>query len=130
MKNKIKLFFGCLALIVFTSCGSKDETSLSVDAFQEQLAQHPEAVVLDVRTAEEVAEGVIPGAVNIDFKSSDFETRIDALDKSKSYYVYCAAGVRSEKAAAVMTAKGFEHVKTLAGGINSWKAQNKEITTQ
>lgn len=79
-----------------------------------------DAVVLDVRTPEEVAEGVIPGAKHLDFKKDDFEVQLNSLDKRKTYLVYCAAGVRSAKAATLMKEKGFQNVYSLDGGIEAW----------
>ena len=67
------------------------------------------AVILDVRTEDEVNRGQIPGAKNIDiYKGQGFIYRVEELDKSKNYYVYCAAGVRSANACNAMEQLGFE----------------------
>jgi phage shock protein E len=85
-------------------------------------------VLLDVRTSEEIAQGAIPGSVPLDFKSSDFDARIDALDKDKPYFVYCAVGGRSGKTADLMKEKGFTQVYNLDGGFQAWQEQGLEQT--
>lgn len=94
--------------------------SLDAKGFKESLEATPDAVILDVRTPPEVAEGVIPGAINIDYNAPDFSEKISALDKSKQYYVYCMGGVRSSKALDKMKADGFTNVINLEGGYKSW----------
>ena len=71
--------------------------NLSVDAFA-LMAGDKQNVILDVRTPREFQAGHLPGAVNLDFNASDFETRAALLDKSKTYVVHCASGGRSVKA--------------------------------
>lgn len=78
-------------------------------------------VLLDVRTPEEWKTGYIKGAMNIDFRSETFYQRIDKLDKSKSYFVYCEVGGRSSLAAQYMLTHGFCKVFTLHHGIKMWK---------
>jgi rhodanese-related sulfurtransferase len=46
------------------------------------LASTPDAVLVDVRTPDEFSEGIIEGAINIDFKDPSFDEKINALDKS------------------------------------------------
>lgn len=80
------------------------------------------AVIIDVRTEEEVANGRIPGAINIDiYKGQGFVYMIDELDKSKNYYVYCAAGARSANACNIMRELGFSEVYNLLGGFMDWE---------
>lgn len=79
------------------------------------------AVVLDVRTDDEVEEGKIPNAIHIDiYKGQGFIDEVDQLDKSKTYYVYCRSGKRSAQACNVMKQLGFEHTHNLLGGILEW----------
>lgn len=99
---------------------------LEVATFQSKLKESPNAVLLDVRTPEEFAAGNIEGAMNIDFKASDFEQKIAELDKSKTYFVYCLSGIRSGKAADRMSELGFTSLYTLNGGYTAWTEKEKE----
>src|SRR5437879_533090 len=76
---------------------AKGYKNVAVEQF-EKLRAEKQNRVLDVRTAKEFAAGHIPSAVNIDVNGPDFEQKVSALDKNKSYLVHCAAGVRSAKA--------------------------------
>lgn len=94
---------------------------LSQEEWAEQLASDNNAVILDVRTDAEVAEGIIPNAIHIDiYKGDAFIDAIDALDKSKNYYVYCRSGNRSGQACKIMEELGFENAYNLEGGILEW----------
>jgi rhodanese-related sulfurtransferase len=84
-------------------------------------------VVLDVRTPEEYAEGHIPGAVNIDFNSEDFDKQVAKLDKNKTYLVHCASGGRSARACGKMDKLNFEHLYNLEGGIGAWEKAGKPV---
>lgn len=68
---------------------SKSPEILDAKTFQAKLAKRPGAILLDVRTAVEVEAGVIPGAIVIDYNAPNFSTKIETLDKSKPYFVYC-----------------------------------------
>ena len=86
-----------------------------------------DAVVLDVRRPNEFSQGHIAGATNIDWYASDFEKRISALDKSKTYLVHCAGGGRSSKAAEKLTRLNFTNVVNLEGGMKAWEAAGKPV---
>ncbi len=79
-------------------------------------------VILDVRTPAEVAEGVIGIPMIIDYREADFKEQLLALDKSKTYLVYCKGGGRSGQAKILMDANGFESVYDLQGGITDWRS--------
>ncbi|TBN13975.1 rhodanese-like domain-containing protein [Hyunsoonleella pacifica] len=94
---------------------------LTQDEWADQLANEENAVVLDVRTDDEVADGIIPEAIHIDiYKGQEFIDAIEALDKSKSYYVYCRSGNRSGQACQIMEELGFEKAYNLEGGMLQW----------
>ena len=94
---------------------------LSQEEWSEQLANDNNAVILDVRTDDEVADGIIPGAIHIDiYKGQEFVDEIEALDKSKNYYVYCRSGNRSGQACKIMEQLGFETAYNLEGGMMQW----------
>ena len=93
---------------------------MNIKTFEASFKEDPKAVLLDVRTPAEVAEGHLEGAVAIDFLASDFEQKVMQLDPEKSYYVYCRSGKRSENACSLMSQKGFEQVTNLQGGYLAW----------
>ena len=84
-------------------------------------------VLLDVRTPKEFAAGHIPGAVNIDVSSPDFEKKAAALDPNKTYLVNCAAGVRSAKACNAMSALKFPKLFNLEPGFKGWEKSGKPV---
>ena len=94
---------------------------LAPDDFKSTLASKPDAVLVDVRTPDEFSEGIIEGAINIDFNDPSFGEKINALDKSKPYFVYCLSGKRSGDAAEQMESAGFKNVYILNGGYKDWK---------
>ncbi|WP_456442415.1 rhodanese-like domain-containing protein [Psychroserpens sp.] len=82
------------------------------------------AVILDVRTPEEVVEGIIPNAIHIDiFKGQGFIDDVQQFDKIKTYFVYCKVGGRSGQACAVMNQLGFKKTYNLLGGFSEWKGE-------
>jgi rhodanese-related sulfurtransferase len=90
----------------------------------EQLQNDPKAVILDVRTEDEWNEGYIPNAINIDiYKGQGFIYKIEELDKTKNYYVYCKAGGRSSQACSIMNQLGFENAYNLIGGFMNWQGE-------
>jgi phage shock protein E len=70
-------------------------------------------ILVDVRTPEEFASGHVKKARNSDFSGGQFAEQIQGWDKSKTYYLYCASGNRSGKAAQLMSDAGFKHVYNL-----------------
>ena len=87
-----------------------------------QFLNDEHGIIIDVRTEDEFESGKIPGSLNIDiYKGQGFIYEIEELDKSKNFYVYCAAGVRSANACGVMQQLGFENVFNLVGGFSNWE---------
>lgn len=96
--------------------------NLNQNDWWENAQANSNAVILDVRTADEYNRGIIPGAVNIDiYKGQGFIDEVEKLDKTKNYYVYCAAGARSGQACNIMNQLGFANAYNLAGGITQWQ---------
>lgn len=67
-----------------------------------------DAVVIDVRTPAEYAEGHLDGAVNLDVQDAGFTAEVAALDAEVPYVVYCRSGNRSAAAAAAMAQAGLD----------------------
>jgi len=99
-------------------------SDLSQEQWAKQLKADTNACILDVRTEEEVEEGYITSAKNLNIlKGQAFIYELEALDKNKSYYVYCKSGGRSGQASAIMRQMGFENVYNLIGGFQEWKGE-------
>jgi len=86
----------------------------------EKLATGENITVIDVRTPEEVAEGKIIGAANINIFDADFADRIAGYDKSNTYAMVCRSGARSGQACMHMDSMGFENVSNVEGGMVAW----------
>ena len=125
MKKIITCLLASLGLT--TACGQGDYENVDVKAFA-AMTEEPDVVVLDVRTAEEFAEGHIDGAMHIDQGKGDFVEKAKAtLDKGKTIAVYCRSGRRSANAAGRLSAEGFKCVN-LKGGIMAWKEAGQPVT--
>lgn len=116
-------FFVLVYLILMgsTGWGQSSTPNLTAPAFNEKLRQTPVKTVLDVRTAQEVAGGMLPGAINIDFFAPDFTSQLVRLDKTRPVFVYCAVGGRSGKAIQQLQQAGFKTVHNLSGGMQAWQ---------
>lgn len=111
------------------SGANKGYKSLSADDYEKAIADTA-VIRLDVRTAEEFANGHIRGAINIDVLKSDFEQKATAtLPKSKTIAVNCRSGKRSKNAAAILTKNGYQVIE-LDSGFIGWQAAGKEIVKE
>jgi rhodanese-related sulfurtransferase len=85
------------------------------------MEETPDAILLDVRTEEEYESGYIKGAQLIDIRQpQEFMDAIQALDKDKSYFVYCRSGARSGQACQLLGQLGIASAFNLDGGIKAW----------
>ena len=99
---------------------------LTQEDWSKQLSSDTNAVILDVRTQEEVDQGIIPNAIHIDiYKGQGFIYEVDKLDKSKNYYVYCRSGVRSAQTCGMLNNIGIANAFNLTGGILEWQGELK-----
>ena len=84
----------------------------------------PNAVLIDLRDAEDYAEGYIPGAVNM--LPETVRERIAAIaQKDTPIFLYCYGGMRSYQAEALLQARGYLHVSSI-GGIDRYDGELEE----
>lgn len=96
-------------------------TNVSSERFKAIIEADKSAIILDLRTPDEVIKkGFIKGAILLDYLSKDFDKELAKLDKSKTYYIYCAAGGRSGDCAEQMEKQGFKRVYNLEKGLSDW----------
>lgn len=90
---------------------------MDINKSVEALRGIPGAVLADVRTPEEYAEGHIPGSVNWPLE------RLSAIDPDGDgpIFTYCLSGSRSARAAAHLQSRGYEAENI--GGIVTWNGE-------
>lgn len=126
MKKFLTLLLAVLGLN--TAC-SQNYENYDVKEFAE-LITDSNLVILDVRKADEFAEGHITGAILIDQFQSDFLEQAQAkLPKDKTIAIYCRSGRRSANAAGKLADVGYKCVN-LKGGIIAWKEANMPVTKE
>jgi len=81
---------------------------------------NPRLVIIDVRTAAEFSGGHIANAINIDYYSPDFTSKVATLDRNNRYVVYCRTGVRGAAATEIMRDISFTQAQNLTGGLVQW----------
>lgn len=114
-----KLSLALTAAALFVACGNDAKNIHTMEAADFAAAPQEQSMPLvDVRTAEEYAEGHLPGAINVDVKQDSFTEQAKLLGDTLA--VYCLRGSRSMKAATLLAKEGKE-VYNLAGGITAWK---------
>ncbi|WCN39270.1 rhodanese-like domain-containing protein [Aneurinibacillus uraniidurans] len=85
---------------------------------QERQQQGEKLRIIDVREPEEVAQGIIPGAVHI--RLSELPNRLSEIDKSAETIFVCRGGNRSSMACEYLLDLGYTNVKNLMGGMIGW----------
>ena len=114
------LFILMLSILGFMGCNAQRGSSIDSKEAYGLIKADSNIAILDVRTAKEFADGHVAGAVNIDVNQTDFAQKIDQLDRSKTYIVYCRSGRRSSKAVGIMAAKGFKNLYNVSDGFVGW----------
>ena len=87
----------------------------------------PEAVLLDVREAQEFASGHVPGARSL--PQADLATRLSEVPRDRPIFVICQGGFRSLRAAQFLNQVGFKDVVSVKGGTEAWRAAQKSLAT-
>ncbi len=117
MRNSFKgTVFGIVSTLGLVSC---------VFAANPEVAQKIKAgaLIVDVRSAEEVAEGMYPGAQHIPV--DQVEKRMAEFGaKDKPIVLYCKSGRRAGLAMETLKSKGYTNV-TNAGGLSDMPQRQK-----
>lgn len=94
-------------------------------AFVRELARpapgpRPRLVIVDVREPELFRKSHLPGAINLSYPAAKQRAPAE-LDPSSDIVLVCHAGPMGDELAAILAAKGFPHVRNLAGGMKRWR---------
>ncbi len=86
-------------------------------------------VLLDVREADEYANGHIPGAIHISRGLLEFKLSNDPDLSSRNLKIvlYCKNSGRAALAAKVLHEMGYLHVQSIAGGFEGWSQAGNPI---
>ena len=92
-----------------------------------QLINKDKAVVIDVCSESEFAEGHVSGAKNVPV--DELESRLTQVAKNKAtpLLMVCASGIRSRRAVGVAKKQGYEQVYSLAGGMGAWRTASLPV---
>ncbi|MCU7905128.1 MAG: rhodanese-like domain-containing protein [Candidatus Thiodiazotropha sp. (ex Epidulcina cf. delphinae)] len=85
---------------------------------QHRIAEGDECLLLDIRSAGELVQGMLPDAEHLPMHL--LPLRIVELPKDKDVILYCRSGARSYNACAYLTRQGYANVINLRGGILNW----------
>lgn len=101
-------------------------SEIDVNDLVEMMTTTP-LLLVDVRNDDEVARGIIPGAVHIPLAM--LPVQYDVLSKLDNIVFYCHSGVRSAHAAAYAASKGGKNVAHLIGGVLAWAKAGQAFAT-
>lgn len=115
-----------LALLAAPPAPAGDAATMAPQALAERLAWSDRSlVVLDVRSAEEFAEGHVPGARNV--PHTEITARIAELGdaRERDVVVYCRSGRRAELALEELRKAGFTRLFHLDGDWLRWSSEQR-----
>ncbi len=135
MSRSIRFLILSLVILalVLAACGGSDDSdskksgasgsfqTITVNEAHDQLQANPDAIFVDVRTAEEYATGHAEGTRLIPVDEIG-DRALDELPKDKDIYVICRSGNRSKSASETLVSLGYEHVYNVDGGTNAWSS--------
>lgn len=84
----------------------------------EELASAKDALLVDVRSPQEFAQGSIPGAINRDL--DELRDWLEDLPQDRELLVFCQVGIRGYAACRLLTQRGFK-ARNLSGGYRRWQ---------
>lgn len=95
---------------------------ITTDELQQRLEAGEDLNIIDVREADEVAAGMIPGAKHIPL--GEIENRVSELGDTKPYYMVCRSGARSGRASEFLNDQGVEAIN-VEGGMLNWNGESQ-----
>ncbi|HTJ93107.1 MAG TPA: rhodanese-like domain-containing protein [Pararobbsia sp.] len=92
-----------------------------------QLINRRNAIVLDLRTADEFGKGHVPQARSVPYEELSAKAAQLSKNKSAPVLLVCQTGQRARKAEQVLTEAGYAEVYTLQGGIDAWQTAGMPV---
>lgn len=122
--------FGLTAASGCKAPSNENVVVVSPQQFLQLLEADTTAILLDVRSPEEFAEGHLAGAQLLNWLDREaFDKGAKALDKTKTIYVYCRSGRRSNEAANSLAGLGYK-VIDMKGGYLAWTEAGLPVASE
>ena len=114
-----------LSALLLTACApgnSLGYKQITMSEAVKMMETEKNYIILDVRRADEFAEGHIPGAINVANEVIGTEEIHELPDKSQLILVYFRSGRRSKEASEKLVKLGYTNIVEF-GGIQDWKGE-------
>ena len=122
LKNFLYGVFAVMSGVFFCGC--------EINVAKSDMLMPPEAVLIDVRSAEEFKTGYIKGAINIPHTEIAEKISAVAKDKSTPLYLYCRSGRRVGIAMETLTALGYTEMVNLGGAEEAAQKLSRPLVTE
>ncbi len=101
---------------------------IDANDLQNRIAEGDDFMLLDIRSAGELAQGMLPDAEHLPMHV--IPLRINELPKDKDVILYCHSGARSYHACAYLAQQGYDNVINLRGGILNWARSGYQLAAR
>ncbi|WP_256761563.1 rhodanese-like domain-containing protein [Cohnella sp. WQ 127256] len=93
-------------------------TTITVEELKARLDAGQQIHLIDVREDEEVAQGMIPGAIHLPL--GQIAQQLNAIPKEDEVIFICRSGYRSDQACQYLSSLGYKGTTNLIGGMLAW----------
>ena len=114
-----------LSTLLLTACApgnSLGYKQITMSEAVKMMETEKNYIILDVRRADEFAEGHIPGAINVPNEEIGTAEISELSDKSQLILVYCRSGRRSKEASEKLVKLGYTNIVEF-GGIQDYEGE-------
>lgn len=108
----------------FQTSNAQTAPTLAPDEFLQRVDEG--AVVIDVRTPSEFAQGHLTDARNLNISAPGFREAAGRLDPDTTYYLYCRTGSRSGQATRIFREMGYDAYNV--GGLTQLARAGADVT--
>lgn len=91
------------------------------------LARGAVCLLIDVREADEYAQGHLPGAINIPRGVLEFRVEMLSEDRGAPLLVYCKTSGRAALGCLALADMGYANVRSIRGGFDHWLAEGRRV---
>lgn len=92
--------------------------SITVEQLKSRLDAGEQIHLIDVREEEEVAQGMIPGALHLPL--GQVPQQLASIPKDEEVIFICRSGYRSDQACQYLSSLGYTGTTNLVGGMLAW----------